>query len=244
MATQQEIAFDHEDRRDIYDYLERHGAVEPDDVRDELGIDPRGFKHHVAILKRDGYLEDADGLLRVSIEAGEAEEFEQENVEFKIRPAREADLSGLVGAIRQVAEGGRYIEAESVADVVDHEETLLRHDEIESRMFFVATVNDEVVGWVHLQSPELEKLGHTAQLTVGVLEEYRGHGIGGHLLQRGLEWGASNGYEKIYQSVPATNEEAISFLEAHGWETEAVREDHYLINGEYVDEVMMEVDLV
>jgi len=244
MATHQEIAFDHDDRRDIYDYLERHGAVEPDEVRDELGIDPRGFKHHVAILKRDGYLEDADGLLRVTIEAGEAEEFEQEDVEFKIRPAREADLSGLVGAIRQVAEGGRYIEAESVADVVDHEETLLRHDEIESRMFFVATVNDEVVGWVHLQSPELEKLGHTAQLTVGVLEEYRGHGIGGHLLQRGLEWGGSNGYEKIYQSVPATNEEAISFLEAHDWETEAVREDHYRIDGEYVDEVMMEVDLV
>lgn len=244
MATHREISFDHDDRRDIYQYLHRQGATPHETVRSDLGIDPRGFKHHVAILKRDGYVEDVDDTLRVALEGGEAEEFHEEELDFKIRPAREADLSGLVGAIRQVAEGGAYIEAESVADVVDHEETLLRHDEIESRMFFVATVDEEVVGWVHLQSPELAKLSHTAQLTIGVLEEYRGHGIGGHLLQRGLEWGASNGYEKIYQSVPATNEEAISFLEAHDWKTEAVREGHYLIDGRYVDEVMMAVDLV
>jgi len=43
--------------------------------------------------------------------------------------------------------------------------------------------------------------------------------------------------------VPSTNEEAISFLEMHDWETEAVREDHYKLNGHYVDEVMMAVDL-
>lgn len=243
MATSQDLKFDHDDRKDIYEYLERNGAADADSVRDDLGIDPRGFRHHVAILKRDGYVEEVDDRLRVTIEAGEEEEFHDQAVDFTIRPAREADLTGLVGAIRQVAEDKTYIEAEEVADVIDHEDMLLRHDEIESRMFFVACVNDEVVGWVHLRAPELEKLSHTAELTVGVLEEYRGHGIGGHLLQRGLEWAASNGKERIYQSVPATNEEAISFLEAHGWETEAVRSDHYLLDGEYIDEVMMEVSL-
>ena len=43
----------------------------------------------------------------------------------------------------------------------------------------------------------------------------------------------------MYQSVPAPNETAIDLLEDHGWETEAVREDHYLVGGEFVDEVMM-----
>jgi len=41
-------------------------------------------------------------------------------------------------------------------------------------------------------------------------------------------------------SVPATNGTAIEFLEGHGWEVEATREDHYLIDEEYVDEVMMD----
>ncbi|MFC4542038.1 GNAT family N-acetyltransferase [Halosolutus amylolyticus] len=243
MEFSESLEFGHADRKGIYEYVERHGAVDPDEVQSHLGIDPSGFRHHVAILKRDGRLDERDGKLRVTIDAGAEEEYVSETLEFHIRPARQEDLSGIVGAIRQVAEERTYIEAESVADEIDHEETLLRHNELESRMFFVATVDDEVVGWVHLHAPELEKLAHTAELTVGVLEGYRGHGIGSHLLARGLEWAGSNGFEKVYQSVPSTNEEAIEFLEEHDWETEAVREDHYKLDGRYVDEVMMAVDL-
>ncbi|MDF9746953.1 GNAT family N-acetyltransferase [Natrinema salsiterrestre] len=243
MSSTDTLEFGHADRKEIYEYVERHGAVDPEETQEHLNLDPSGFRHHVAILKRDGRIEEQDGTLRVTIDAGAEEEYLSEDLEFHIRPARQEDLTGIVGAIRQVAEEKTYIEAESVADEIDHEDALLRHNELESRMFFVATVEDDVVGWVHLHAPELEKLSHTAELTVGVLEEYRGHGVGSHLLSRGLEWAGSNGYEKVYQSVPSTNEEAIAFLEEHDWETEAIREDHYKLNGHYVDEVMMAVEL-
>ncbi|WP_312912317.1 GNAT family N-acetyltransferase [Natronosalvus caseinilyticus] len=243
MTFAEEIEFGHEDRKRIYEYVERHGAVHPDDAQERLRIDPGGFRHHVAILKRDGRLEDRNGRLQVAIDAGAEEEYQSDDLEFHIRPARQDDLAGIVGAIRQVAEERTYIVAESVADEVDHQNALLRHNEIESRMFFVATVGDEVVGWVHLHAPELEKLSHTAELTVGVIEEYRGNGIGSHLLSRGLEWAGANAYEKVYNSVPSSNEDAIAFLERHGWEVEAVREDHYKLEGEYVDEVMMALEL-
>ncbi|QSW98991.1 GNAT family N-acetyltransferase [Haloterrigena alkaliphila] len=243
MKSSQPLEFGHDDRKLIYEYVERHGAVDPEEARRELDVDPSGLRHHVAILKRDGRLEETDGKLRVTIDAGAEEEYVADDLEFHVRPARQEDLSGVVGAIRQVAAEKTYIEAESVADEIDHEEALLRHNELESRMFFVATVEDEVVGWVHIHAPELEKLSHTAELTVGVLDEYQGHGLGSHLLSRGLEWAGSNGYERVYQSVPSSNEDAIAFLEAHDWETEAVREDHYKLNGHYVDEVMMAIEL-
>ncbi|PSP76911.1 GNAT family N-acetyltransferase [Halobacteriales archaeon QS_1_68_20] len=243
MKVATELDFGHDDRRRIYEYVESQGAVEPETVREELRVDPGGFRHHVAILRRDGLLEQVDGRLRVALDAGEAEEHRAKDFEFAIRPARQEDLSGIVGAIRQVAQQGIYIEAESVAQAIDHEGALLRHNELQSRMFFVATVGDDVVGWVHLYAPELEKLSHTAELTVGVLAEYRGHGVGAQLLERGLQWAASNGFERVYNTVPATNETAIEFLESHGWEVEAVREGHYRIDGEYVDEVMMAVEL-
>ena len=239
--------FDHKDRRDIYEYIERHGATSPAKVRRVLNMDneKRAFGHHVAILKRDRILEESDGKLRLAFESGAEEEFETEDdLSFKIRQAREEDLTGLVGAIRQAIGSGEYVKAETVADVVDSEGVLLRHNEIESRMFFVATVDNEVVGWVHLKRLELKKLSHTAELTIGVLEEYRGHGIGSHLLERGLEWAASHGLEKIYNSIPATNERAIEFLESRGFETEAVREDHYKLDGRYIDEVMTAKKLV
>jgi ribosomal protein S18 acetylase RimI-like enzyme len=243
MKFSETLEFDHEDRKEIYEYVESHGEVDMEEAQNVLRVDPGGFRHHVAILKRDGYLEERDGKLRASFEEGAAEEYEVEDVEFTVRPARQEDLTGIVGAVRRVAEQGSYIVAESVADEIDHEEALLRHNEIESRMFFVATVEDDVMGWVHLYAPELEKLAHTAELTVGVLDEYQGLGIGSHLLERGLEWAASNDYEKVYQSAPSTNEYAIEFLKNQGWETEAVRENHYKIDDEYVDEVMMAVEL-
>jgi ribosomal protein S18 acetylase RimI-like enzyme len=231
--------FEHKDRRDIYEHVERNGAMDPESVRKAMGIEPRAFGHHVAILKRDKVLEEAGGKLRIAYEAGAEEEFEADDLAFTIRQAREEDLTGLVGAIRQAIGGGEYVRAETVADVVDSEGVLLRHNEIESRIFFVATINDEVIGWVHLRHMDLEKLSHTAQMTVGVLEEYRGHGIGSHLLERGLEWAAQQGFEKIENALPATNEKALEFLEERGFEREAVREDHYKLNGDYVDEVMM-----
>jgi len=234
-----EFEFGHEDRNRIYDHVERHGSIEPKRLRRTLDIDPRGFGHHVAILKRDGVLEEVDGELRIAFEDADREEFRADGVECTIRQARQEDLTGLVGAIRDVAEEGTYIEAETVADVVDHEEVLLRHNELESRIFFVATIEDEVVGWVHLDVPEVGKLAHTAELTVGVLNEYRGRGIGNRLLERGIDWANENGYEKIYNSIPATNDTAVDFLESNGWETEAVREDHYKVDGESVDEVML-----
>ena len=171
----------------------------------------------------------------------QATEHESDGVNFGIRVARQNDLSGLLGTIRQVAEEGSYIEAETVADMIDHEEVILRHNELGSRLFFVATIDEDVIGWVHLDLPEAEKLSHTAVLTVGLLEEYRNHGIGSALLERGTEWAEEHGFEKLYNSVPSVNDAAIAFLESHGWETEAVREDHYKINGDYVDEVMMAV---
>jgi ribosomal protein S18 acetylase RimI-like enzyme len=243
MELTEPLQFDHEDRRDIYEYVESHGSVEPRAARSALQMDPRPFGHHVAILKRDGMLEEIDEELRIAYNDTVEEMFEADDIEFSIRQARQEDLTGLVGAIRAAIGGGEYVDAETVADVVDSEGVLLRHNELESRIFFVACINDDVVGWVHLKHPEVEKLSHTAELTLGVLERYRGHGIGSQLLARGTEWAASNGYEKLYNSVPSTNKDAIEFLEAHDWGTEAVREDQYKFGDEYADEVMMAIAL-
>jgi len=244
MELTEQLDFSHRGRKDIYEYVERHGMVDPDATREALHMEPREFGHHVAILRRDGVLtEDDDGRMKIAYDEAAEEEYQEDEIEYTIRQARQEDITGLVGVMRSVVEDGSYVIAESIADLIDHEEVLLRHNELESRMFFVASVENEVVGWVNLNHPEIEKLSHTAELTVGVLEEYRQHGIGSHLLQRGLEWANSRGYEKIYNSVPSTNEGAIAFLEVHDWHEEARRDDHYKMNGDYVDEVMMEIDL-
>ena len=241
MAAFEPLEFSHADRRRIYEHVERAGSVAADDLPRTLGIDSSGFRHHVAILKRDGLIAEGEGKLWVDFEEGAEERFETEHWAVTIRQARQDDIEGLTSVIRQVAREKTDIVAESVADVLDHEEVLLRHNDVSSRMFFVATIDDAVVGWVHLEAPELEKLAHTAKLTVGVLGDHQGVGIGSALLERGLSWAGANGYEKLYNSIPSTNEGAIAFLESKGFETEAVREDHYKIDDTYIDEIMMAI---
>lgn len=65
------------------------------------------------------------------------------DVHFTIRQAQEEDLTGLVGAIRRAIGSGEYITAETVAGVVDNEGVLIRHNELESRIFFIRTRRDE-----------------------------------------------------------------------------------------------------
>jgi ribosomal protein S18 acetylase RimI-like enzyme len=129
--------------------------------------------------------------------------------------------------------------AESIAERLLYEDTVMRHNTVESRVFFVATVNGDVIGWTHLNLPQNEKLQSAAKLTVGVREDFRKNGVGSQLLERALAWAEANGYGKVYNSVPSTNDEALAFLESNGWETEGIRRDHYTIGDRLVDEVMM-----
>ena len=240
MQFSDELEFSHRDRRDIYDHIERAGTVAYEDARRSLDMSPEAFGHHIAVLRRDGVISRTDdGELRVAFEDNSRETYIDEGLEVTIRQAREDDLTGLVGAIREALSDKSYIEGETLADIVESENVLLRHNELIKRVFFVATVHSDVVGWVHINAPELEKLEHTAELTVGVIEEYRGRGVGSKLLDHGVDWTLDHDFEKLYNSVPATNERAIEFLESRGWETEAIRKRHYRIDDEYVDEVMM-----
>lgn len=235
------LEFDVRDRADIYEYVERYGDVDPEEARQALNMSPEAFGHHVAVLRRDGVLRrTAEDRLRIAFEDTDQEQFFiEESTEVTIRQATEDDLTRLVEAIRTALADQTYIVGKTVADIVDHENVLLRRNQLEARVFYVATIDEDVVGWVHINASALENLAHTAELTVGVIQSYRSNGIGERLLNRGESWARSHSLEKLYNSVPATNESAIEFLQARGWEVEAIRKKHYTIDDEYVDECML-----
>ncbi len=219
-------------------------------------------------LKTEGYLTETNGKLRVSLSAT-ATEFDLEDGTVSIGPAREEDRVGIIETMREVAGEETYIVAENVATQLDRESALIRANEEHSRAIFVATFDPEpatdadartdaetdddertvtnedspsnrtVAGWLHVDAPELPSLRHTAELTVGVDPKFRRRGIGSSLLEYGLEWADGAGYQKLYQNLPTTNEAAIEFLEANGWQREGVHEGQYCIDEEFVDELML-----
>jgi len=253
--------FDHARRRRIYEYVEQNGAVRPEAARREIRVRSESeskparsgpqlkpsqpmsageFDHHVSILKRDGTLVERDGKLRVGIpEATDARTATVDGLDATVRPARQEDLTGIVGVIETIASVDTYVVASRLAERIRREGVLLRDNHSEHRVFFVATVDDDAVGWLHVEGRQFPQMDHVAELTVGVLGQYRGDGLGSLLMESGLEWARKRGYRKIYQCVPATNGRAIEFLEENGWSVEATREGHYAIDDELVDEVQL-----
>jgi len=239
MQFTDDLEFGHEGRHEVYEYVEQNGTVDYEEARKALGMGENEFGAYVTVLKRDGVLERAGDELRVKFDDAGPEYHEVEGSEFLIRQATQDDLPAVVDVIHDALADETYIVGATLADEVDRDDVLLRHNELSSRVVFLATVDGEVAGWVHLERPETAALAHTAELTLGVHPAHRGMGIGRKLLERGANCAKDLGTEKLYNSVPTTNESAIAFLESAGWETEAIREDHYKIDGEYVDEVMM-----
>lgn len=239
METAERPTFESDTSRRIYEYVERHGTAKRHILLKQTDVSSDAFSDHLEQLKARGYLEDDGGTLRVALDVGAVEEYDTEGLTVTIRPARHQDFDGLVETIRDVSDEETYVVAESIAEQLLYENTVNRHNTVESRVFFVATVGDEVIGWTHLDIPQLDSLRGTAQQTVGVASEYRGRGIGSELLDRGLSWAEANGYRKVYNSLPMTNDRAIEFLTDHGWDTEAIRREHYTIDDDTVDEVML-----
>lgn len=239
MQATERPTFESETSKRIYEYVERHGTAKRNMLLNISAVPSDVFRDELDHLKAKGYLEEEGGTLQVALNVGSVDEHETEAGVVAIRPGRHRDFEELIETIRDVTAEETYVVAESIAEQLLYEDTVTRHNTVESRVFFVATIDGEVVGWTHLELPQIARIQETAQQTVGVKEAYRGAGIGSQLLQRGLDWAEANGYRKVYNSVPMTNERAIEFLDAHGWETEAIRREHYTIDDEYVDEVMM-----
>jgi GNAT superfamily N-acetyltransferase len=239
MRASEEPQFESEAGKRIYEYVERHGTAKRNVLQDLVSVPAREFSDELERLKEKGYLEEEGGTLELQLEMGAVDEYETALGIVTIRPAQHRDFEGLIETIRDVTDEETYVVAESIAEQLLYEDAITRHNSVESRIFFVATVEGEVVGWTHLDIPRTSSIRETAQQTVGVREEYRGAGVGTRLLERGLDWARANGFRKIYNAVPVTNEGAIEFLGDHGWESEAIRSDHYTIDDEHVDEVMM-----
>lgn len=240
METSDRPTFESDAGEEIYRFVERHGTAARHRVREVTSLPPEEFQDALERLQSRGYLEDDGGTLEVALDVGSVEAYSNDDgLEYVVRPARQADFESLIDTIRDVTSEETYVVAESIAEQLLYEDAVNRHNTAESRVFFVATVDGEVVGWSHLDLPQLDKLQSNAQLTVGVRSEFQGNGVGTRLTERALDWAEANGYRKVYNSVPTTNDRALAFLENHGWETEGVRKDHYTIGDEHVDEVML-----
>lgn len=236
-------SFETTDHERIYEYIEQHGVVAPDELPGLADLDPAGVERVLAALDRDGLVAERDGTLRLAIGDGAETSHRLDGSTVVVRVARQEELPAIVEAMQRVLATVFWPSLERLATRLDRDDALIRHNAAQTRVFFVPTIGDDIVGWVHVGASALQRVRGTAEITLGVQPEDRGRGIGSRLLGRGCEWAASNGYRKARHGLPATNDRGVAFLQSHGWEVETIRRNHYDDGDDRIDEVELAIDL-
>ena len=163
----------------------------------------------------------------------------------RIRAARPEDAATLV---RLGAAVGREPEAwllntdgwRSAADERRYLRALRRHPDA---AVFVADDDGAIVGRLSLARDPHGASRHVADLGLMVAAGYRRRGIGAALLEQAIAWAQDAGVRKLELHVFPWNEPALRLYERFGFEREGLRRGHYRRGGEYVDAILMALQL-
>jgi RimJ/RimL family protein N-acetyltransferase len=107
--------------------------------------------------------------------------------------------------------------------------------------FFVALAGDEVVGWCDVRRLPFPVHAHRGAFGIGILAEYRGHGLGRTLLGVTLKTAFEAGIVRIEGDVYVDNEQAIAPYDAMGFAREGIIRNAVRVDGEYRDSIMMAI---
>jgi RimJ/RimL family protein N-acetyltransferase len=159
-----------------------------------------------------------------------------------IRQAEEKDIQGVIDVMDGVASERKYAPAERISG---HQRELVTKSIREKiGLLAVAEINGRIVGECSLEPKSyLGMSQHAVDLGINIIGDFRGIGIGKAMMDYMIGWAKEKGYEKIMLSVFSTNQRAINLYKKFGFKIEGMKKKEYMMNGEYADEVLMELFL-
>ncbi|MDT0000450.1 GNAT family N-acetyltransferase [Listeria cossartiae subsp. cayugensis] len=104
----------------------------------------------------------------------------------------------------------------------------------------VVANEDKVVGILGYKSPiPLASNQHVVEIDIAVHPDFQRAGIGQILMDKMKEVAREKGYIKISLRVLSINKKAIHFYEKNGFKQEGFLEKEFIIQGEFVDDILM-----
>lgn len=156
---------------------------------------------------------------------------------INIRPLTEADYASFQVCLDTVISEGKWlalVKAPSLSEIASFQNHLRKS----SLPGFIAHDDRKIVGWCEINPAKAPGFTHSGTLGMGLLPEYRGHGIGGRLLRTVLVQ-AEPVLERVDLRVFTHNVIAIHLYERLGFEREGILRRVRKVNGVYFDAVMM-----
>ncbi len=160
------------------------------------------------------------------------------NEQYRILPVSEAHICGLHAIWDTVAREKRFLallEAPPEEDVRD----FVRSNISCGNPHLVVLAETRVVGWCDIVRLARPTMSHRGALSVGLLPEWRGLGIGRQLLTQIIRLAWDRQFRRIDLVARADNTNAITLYKTFGFATEGLRHKAFFVDGQYFDLVDM-----
>ena len=155
-----------------------------------------------------------------------------------VRPITLADVAGYrtcVGAVMHERKYLAYLEPFSFTETA----TFVAGNIDKGNPHFVAEDAGRIVGWCDVGRDSVPTYAHEGMLGMGVLEDFRGHGLGKRLLLATLDAAGRAGFERVALSVYGSNARAAALYRKVGFVHEGTRVRGRKLDGVYDDVHMM-----
>jgi RimJ/RimL family protein N-acetyltransferase len=172
------------------------------------------------------------------------EEYKLKNgKEVIIRTALAKDAAQVVKIMKDVIKEGPftlYETDEYSATAKSEAKRIKRFKDAPGKIYLVAEVKSEIAGFISFDNWDTRRTEHTGLFSVFLKKKWRAMGIGGLLIKSMLSWGKSNPVnKKISLAVFSTNKSAIALYKKLGFRKEGCCPRDMIINGKYVDSILM-----
>ena len=104
---------------------------------------------------------------------------------------------------------------------------------------FYALEGERVIGWCDISVTANPRLNHRGSLGMGLIDGYRGQGLGSKLMDAALKHAQKIGLEKVELHVYTSNLAAIALYRRFGFEQEGLIKKYRKLEGRYFDCIMM-----
>jgi ribosomal protein S18 acetylase RimI-like enzyme len=156
-----------------------------------------------------------------------------------IRPARREDEPALLAIDQQT------MSAEATPASPDDPDRVIWKPEDDPANTLVSEVNGTIAGYVKLrQATELKASRHVLHVAgLAVSPAHQRQGIGRALMEAAIEQARRRGARRLTLRVLGPNTRAQALYESLGFEVEGVQREEFLLEGRYVDDVLMALRL-
>ncbi len=173
--------------------------------------------------------------------------FLKNNKMLEMAEADPNDAEAILNYLKQVGSESPFLlfGEEGVGLTVEQEKSFLEKmiDEITSKIF-VGKVEGEIVSIGGVHGSNRPKTKHHVSLSISVLKDYWHVGVATHMMNHMLNYcRMTKAILNASLEVMATNENAIKLYSKQGFKQVGKISDKYLIDGQYVDSLVMEIKL-